>query len=455
MNHSNPKVMDDLIIIGAGPGGYETAVLAAQNGLKTVIIEDKTPGGTCLNEGCIPTKALCRNAEVYSLMKNSSVYGFSANYRIDWNVVMQRKNEVVQTLVSGVEFLLKNKFITYVQGKAEFINSHTVKVGEETYSATNIMIATGSVTKYLPCEGLHLPGVLTSAEILDIDHLPTHLCVIGGGVIGLEFASIFNSFGCEVTVLEYAKEILPNFDTDISKRLKNSLKGKGINILNQASVLGVSRNGSNLSVHYDLKGTLSEVSADTVLLAVGRTPNLQSLNLDEVGITYTNKGIQTDENMQTNIPGIYAIGDINGRCMLAHAASYQGRRALNHILGKPDRIRFDVVPAAVFTVPEAASVGLTEDQCKVQGLKYKAKKSLFRANGKALSMNETDGMCKLIASDEGKILGCHLFGAHSADLVQEITALMNMNATVNDLQNIIHAHPTLGETVQEAARAFE
>src|SRR5574344_579672 len=447
--------MDDLIIIGAGPGGYETAVLAAQKGLKTIIIEDRKPGGTCLNEGCIPTKALCRNAEVYSLIKEGATYGCPAEYKLDWNTVMQRKNDVVNTLVGGVEFLLKNKLITYVQGKAILVDAQTVKVGEETYSAKNVIIATGSVTKYLPCEGLHLPGVLTSTEILDIDHLPKRLCVIGGGVIGLEFASIFNSFGCEVTVLEFFKEVLPNFDSDISKRLKASLKAKGINIVNQAAVTGVTEAYGKLSVHYDLKGSPAEEAADTVLLAVGRTPNLDSLNLADAGIEFTPKGIITDENLQTNIPGIYAIGDINGKCLLAHAASFQGRRVINHILGKTDKIRLDIVPAAVFTVPEASMVGLTEEQCKAQGLSYKAKKAMFRANGKALSMNETDGMSKIIAAEGGKILGCHMFGPHSADLIQEITTLMNLNATVDDLQNMIHAHPTLGEVVQEAARGFQ
>jgi len=387
-------------------------------------------------------------------MKEGATYGCPANYQLDWNVVMQRKNEVVRSLVEGVEFLLKNKLITYVQGKAVLVDSKTVRVGEKTFSARHIIIATGSVTKYLPCEGLHLPGVLTSTEMLDIDHLPSRLCVIGGGVIGLEFASIFNSFGCQVTVLEYAKEILPNFDTDISKRLKVSLKGKGINILNQAAVTGVTKAEDQLIVHYDMKGVSTEEKADAVLLAVGRIPNLDSLNLAETGIEFTQKGIVTDDNLQTNIPGIYAVGDINGKCMLAHAATFQGRHVINHITGETDKIHLDLVPAAVFTSPEASMVGLTEEQCKAQGISFKSKKALFRANGKALSMNETDGLCKIIAGEDGKILGCHMFGAHSADLIQEVTALMNMNATVNDLQNIIHAHPTLGEVVQETARAF-
>ncbi len=222
----------DIIIIGAGPGGYETAVEAAANGLSTTIIEAAMPGGTCLNEGCIPTKTLCKSAEVADTLADAANLGFEVSYSANWNRVMERKSEVVGKLVSGVEFLLRNKLITYVKGTARFVDAHTVAVGDETYSAPNIVIATGSVTKYLPIEGLHLPGVITSREILNIDHIPEKMVIIGGGVIGLEFASIFRSFGTEITVVEYAKEILPNFDTDISKRLTAALIARGIEIMN-------------------------------------------------------------------------------------------------------------------------------------------------------------------------------------------------------------------------------
>ena len=307
----------------------------------------------------------------------------------------------------------------------------------------------------MPIEGLHLPGVLTSKEMLDIDHVPQRLCIIGAGVIGMEFASIFNSFGSQVTVVEFMKEILPNFDTDIAKRLKQALSKRGIEIINQAGVKAVERrDDGTLVVNYEVKGAMKACEADTVLLAVGRAANVDSLNLADAGIEFTPKGIPVNENMQTNVPHIYAIGDVNGRCMLAHAATFQGMRALHHILGEADAIRLDIVPAAVFTSPEAAMVGLTEEQCKAQGIAYVAKKSFFRANGKAVSMNETDGMCKLLADNEGHILGCHLFGAHAADLIQEVCALMNRNATVQDFKSIIHAHPTLGEVVQAAAHEF-
>ncbi|MEG2156906.1 MAG: dihydrolipoyl dehydrogenase [Bacteroidaceae bacterium] len=453
----------DLIIIGAGPGGYETAILAAKAGLQTVIIEADKAGGTCLNAGCIPTKCFCRNAEILQNLKDAETFGITANYCFDFQKAVERKNQVVANLNNGIESLLKHPLITRVNGKASFVNTTTVCVEKATnrngepieteYTAKNIIIATGSVTKFLPIEGAHLPKVLTSTEMLNLDRIPLRLCIIGGGVIGLEFASIFNAFGSEVTVVEFCKEILPNFDSDIAKRLKPTLKSKGINIINQAAVSNIREEGKNYVVSYDTKGKTMDIETDLVLMAVGRGANLASLNLAEIGIATERKGISVDDNMLTNISGIYAIGDINGRCQLAHAAYFQGRRALNHLLGKTDNIRFDIMPAAVFTNPEAATVGLTEDYCKANGMICKTHKAFFRSNGKALSMNEPEGMVKIITDEAGKLLGCHLFGAHAADLIQEITALLCKNSTLDELYNIIHAHPTLGEVVMNAAEA--
>ena len=326
-------------------------------------------------------------------------------------------------------------------------------VGEETFTAENIIIATGSTAATLPIPGNDLPGVITSRELLNIDHVPPRLCIIGAGVIGLEFASIFTSFGSEVTVVEYAKEILPRFDSDMAKRLRQSLGKRGITITTQAAVSAIAQNGDELTVTYTRKGKEETVVADKVLMAVGRRPNLASLNLEEVGIEATPRGVVVNENMQTNIPHIYAIGDIIGGYMLAHAATFQGIRALNHIMGTPDKLNLNVMPAAVFTMPEAATVGLTEDECKEKGIACTCKKSFFRANGKAVCLDETDGFCKLVVGDDGKLLGCHLFGPHAADLVQEVCALISVGATLDDLQNIIHTHPTLGEVIQTAAHS--
>ncbi len=445
-----------LIIIGAGPGGYETAVLAAQRGVEVTLIESRAIGGTCLNEGCIPTKAFCKNAQVIDELREAELYGIDGlSYNFNFAAVAERKNRIVEQLKQGVATLLGHKLIHLVEGQAKFVDAHTVEVNGETYSADNIIIATGSVSKFLPIEGAHLPGVLTSKEMLELTEIPRRLCVIGAGVIGLEFASIYNSFGSEVTVVEFAKEVLPRFDTDIAKRLKQSLSKRGINILTQTGVTAITQDGEEMTVAYSRKGKEESIVVDRVLMAVGRRPNTDSLNLSDVGIQFTPGGITVNEMMQTNIPHIYAIGDIVGGIMLAHAATWHGIRALNHLMGYTnDGIRLDVVPAAVFTVPEVATVGLSEEECKAQGLEYSCQKSFFRANGKALCINETDGMCKLIVATDGRILGCHLFGPHAADLVQEVCTLITNNGTIEQLKRVIHAHPTLSEVVQTAAHAF-
>ena len=497
-----------IIIIGAGPGGYETALLAAKRGVETVLIEAGPVGGTCLNEGCIPTKSFCKNAQFLDELQHSEQYGVSVtDFKFDFNKVTERKNAVVEQLKSGVESLLSHKLITLVRGRASFKDDHTVTViptassalssdhsitpsahsvtpsvhsvipseVEESpleFTADYIIVATGSTSATLPIPGADLPGILTSKEILDIDHVPQRLCVIGGGVIGLEFASIFRSFGSEVTVLEYCKDILPRFDTDLAKRLKQSLSKRGIEINTQAQVTGIELLNSvretegqtpkeEYSISFTRKGKEENIIADKVLMAVGRRAATASLNFSDVGVEFTSKGLCINQFMQTNIPHIYAIGDINGQMMLAHAATFQGIVALDHLMGIENDIDLSVMPAAVFTSPEAAAVGLTEDECKEKGIPVKCCKSFFRANGKAVSMGETDGFCKIVVAAEPKdgeeeayeprrILGCHLFGPHSADIVHEVCALINTKATIDQLRSIIHAHPTLSEVLQMA-----
>ena len=281
-----------LIIIGAGPGGYETAVLAAQRGMEVVLIEANAVGGTCLNEGCIPTKAFCKNAQVINDLHEAESYGIeNLNYNFNFAAVTERKNRIVEQLKQGVSTLLGHKLIHVVEGKAQFVNDHTVEVNGEQYSADNIIIATGSVSKFLPIEGAHLPGVLTSKEMLELTEIPRRLCVIGAGVIGLEFASIFNSFGSEVTVVEFCKEVLPRFDTDIAKRLKQSLSKRGIEILTQTGVTAIKQEGEEMQVSYSRKGKEESITVDRVLMAVGRRANTDSLNLADVGIEFTPAGI--------------------------------------------------------------------------------------------------------------------------------------------------------------------
>ena len=489
-----------LIIIGAGPGGYETALLAAKRGVEVVLIESGYVGGTCLNEGCIPTKAFCKNAEVLDGLREAEAFGVTGlSYDFDFKAVAARKNAVVEQLRGGVEGLLGHKLITLVRGKASFKDAHTVLVeplrhsfacasatssmSEEQsdvaicteYTADYIIIATGSISASLPIPGADLPGILTSREILDLEEVPQMLCVIGGGVIGLEFASVFRSFGSEVTVLEYFKEILPRFDSDLSKRLKQSLGKRGIEINTQVQVTAIEEVSAVIStedgdrveksiykVSFTRKGKEEVIEADKVLMAVGRKANVGSLNLADVGIEFTPRGIVVDEKtMQTNISHIYAVGDINGKMMLAHAATFQGIVALDHIMGIENGIDLSVMPAAVFTSPEAASVGMTEEDCKEAGIPIKALKSFFRANGKAVTMGETDGFCKVIVAAEpkegaespyepGRILGCHLYGPHASDIVQEACALISRKATLKEFEDIIHTHPTLTEVLQSA-----
>ena len=454
-----------IIIIGAGPGGYETALLAAKRGVEVILIEAGPVGGTCLNEGCIPTKAFCKNAEVLDGLREAAGFGVTGlSYGFDFRTVVERKNAVVDQLRGGVEGLLGHKNITLVRGKASFKDPYTVYVDGQEYIADYIIIAIGSVSASLPIPGADLPGVMTSKEILDIEEVPKRLCVIGGGVIGLEFASIFRSFGSEVSVLEYCKDILPRFDTDLAKRLKQSLGKRGIDINTQAQVTGISENAGEYTVSFTRKGKEESVVADKVLMAVGRRANLDSLNLSDVGIECSRRGVAVNEVMQTNVPHIYAIGDINGSMMLAHAATFQGIVALDHIMGIDNEIDLSVMPAAVFTSPEAASVGLTEDECKDKAIPVKCLKSFFRANGKAVTMGETDGFCKIVVAAEpkegdlspyepGRILGCHMYGPHSSDIIQEACALISRKATLEQFRDIIHTHPTLTEVLQSAVHA--
>lgn len=395
----------DLIIIGAGPGGYRAAEYAAKQGLKVVIYEGDAVGGTCLNVGCIPTKA----------------YVHSTTF----TEARERMPQVVSQLRSGVETILSHPNITLVREKAVFPLD---------IQAKNVIIATGSETKWLPIKGADTdPRVVDSTGLLNLDTFPKRLAIIGAGVIGMEFASVFNRFGTEVTVIEFLKECLPALDSDIAKRLRKYLERQGITFKMKTAVENI-----------------ADIDADVVLMATGRKPRVQA-DFANAGIECDERtGIKVDENFETTKKGIYAIGDVNGKQMLAHAAEMQAVHAVNHILGKEDAIRFDIMPAAIFTTPEAACVGPTEDILKEKGLAYECRKAFWRANGKALTMNETEGMLKLFSEPgSGRILGCHAYGAHSADIIQEVSSLMCRDTTVAQLRDMVHIHPTLGEILSE------
>ena len=407
----------DLMIIGAGPGGYRAAEYAAKQGLQVTIVEQQEVGGTCLNRGCIPTKT----------------YVHSATFA----EAVERQQQVVAQLRSGVEGILSAPGIALLRGHASFLDAHTVVVGDDTVSAKNIIIATGSTAKLPPIADIDDPRVVTSTELLQMTERPNRLCIIGAGVIGMEFASVFNRFGSEVTVIEFMKECLPMVDSDIAKRLRKLMEKRGIAFRMKTAVQ-----------------QLADIDADTILIATGRQANTEGLNLQAVGITPDARGfIPVDDNMQvTLLPSlpIYAIGDVNGRQLLAHAAEMQAVRAVNHILDRQDGIRFDIMPAAIFTDPEVACVGPSEDELKANGDDYLCRKAFWRANGKAMAMNQTEGMLKLFSDAEDRIIGCHAYGVHAADIIQEVSVLMCRDTTITQLRDMVHIHPTLGEILKAA-----
>ena len=420
----------DLLIIGAGPGGYRAAEYAAKQGLKVVIAEEGEVGGTCLNVGCIPTKT----------------YVHAATFA----EARERMATVIPQLRSGVEGILSHPNITLLRGRASFVSSSECSICGDVVAAKNIIIATGSETKWLPIKGVDDPRVVDSTGLLQLETLPKKLCIIGAGVIGMEFASVFNRFGSEVTVIEYLKECLPALDSDIAKRLRKILEKQGVTFKMKTAVENI-----------------ADLDADVILMATGRKPRTAGLGLETLGVTLEKNGaIPVNDHFQLPLlleraggeAGLYAIGDANGRQMLAHAAEMQAVHAVNHILGKTDAIRFDIMPAAIFTEPEAACVGPTEDQLKEQGIPYECHKAFWRANGKALAMGETEGMLKLFITPpsqggdggESRILGCHAFGAHAADIVQEVSVLMCRDTTVAQLRDMVHIHPTLGDILVSA-----
>lgn len=436
----------DIIIIGGGPGGYKTATYAASKGLTVLVVEKAELGGTCLNCGCIPTKTYARNAEIIQTLKEADVYGLDElSFSFNFKTAYERKNNVIDALRNGISTLLSAPGITVVKGEAVLKSASSVSVNGEEYSAKNIIIATGSDSKTLPIADLDADMICDSTWLLSTDTLPKRICIVGAGVIGMEFASILNSFGCEVSVVEFLKECLPALDGDIAKRLRKCLEKRGVAFYMQSGLKSAAKG----KVVFEKKGKETELETEKVLLAVGRKPNVEGLGLDEVGIAYDKKGITVTDMMQTSVPGVYAIGDVNGRQMLAHAAEMQGKRAVNSILGLQDDIRFEIMPAAIFTNPEAACVGKTEELLKAEGVEYICQKHYYRANGKALAMNETEGMLKLLAGKDGLIIGCHVYGAHAADLVQEVSVLMCRNTTLQQLHDMTHIHPTLSEIIVE------
>lgn len=446
--------MRDLIIIGAGPGGFDTAIYAKEHGLDVVLIERHKVGGTCLNDGCIPTKALYHNAKKIKDMKSLDVFGIRvSDYKIDYDVIKNRKETIVGNQIKNILTTIKKLKIDLLQGEAQIIDRNTVLINNEEIKTKNIIVATGSNPKTLNFKGSDLEVVKTSKDLLSLDIFPKKMVVIGAGVIGCEMASIFNQFDTEVSLIEYQDEILPPLDKEIKKRARNLYKRSGINIYINSSLKEVVQKDGTYFVSIESKGKLIEIETDFVLVSTGRKPNFGNLHLDELGIKYTNFGITVNEYFETTVPNVYAIGDVTGLLMLAHKATYDGYKVVSHILNKEMSINFNLVPSVVFTLPEIASVGVVEKE--LEGTNYQKNKFLFKTNAKAQCLNETDGFIKMLVDESGILVGCHIIGPHASDLIHEVTSIMYTNIRINEYKNIIHAHPTISEVVGECIKGFQ
>lgn len=445
----------DILILGGGPGGYYAAIRAAQLGAKVAIIEKENLGGTCLNWGCIPTKTLYRNAEILYLLKNAHEFGINVDgYSIDISKIHERKNEIINNLRSGIEFLMKAYNIEVIKGKGVLKDKNTITVTLSTgevkdVTGNNIIIATGSKEAIPDIPGNDLEGLMTSNEALEFKEVPKHLVVIGSGVIGIEFATIFNAMGSEVSVI-ISSAVLKRMDSEIQKRLEVSLKKKGIKFRRDGRASRVEKENGIFQVFTNGKKGEVKIEGDAVLIASGRRANVEGINLQGVGVEFDSKGIVVDENLQTNVKGIYAIGDVVGKTMLAHVASHHGISVAEHIMGIKSNINHHVVPDCTFTFPEVAGVGITEDAAKLKGMNYKTSKFLFASNGKALSLGEPEGFVKVIADENDYVIGVHIMGPHASDLIHEGTIAISNHLKIDDIAKTIHAHPTLAESFAEA-----
>lgn len=448
-----------IAIIGSGPGGYVAALRAGYYGKKTVLIEKEMLGGTCLNWGCIPTKAFVRSAELFSDIKNAKSFGLEVeNAEVNFPAVVKRKDQIVKRLVGGIDYLLKQNNVVKLQGRASFIDSKKLKIENEDKTeeieAENIIIATGSKAAKLPIPGADLDGVLNSREVLDLKELPESMVIIGGGIIGMEFAFIFSSFGVEVTVVEYLEQLVSGVDSEIAKELLRSAKRRKINVKTSSEVKEIKNYSDGYEVIYLNKDKEKSVKAEKILMAVGRKPYHQGLNLENSGVEITEKrkAVKVNKKMQTNVDGIYAVGDVTDKVLLAHVASHQGVIAVENIMGKDKKMSYHAVPGAIFSSPEIGTVGLSEDEAAAKGIDYKVGNFPFAANGKVLAMGERDGKVKIIAEKgSNKIIGAAVIGLAASDLIAELTLAVNLGLTADQLAETIHAHPTTAETIHEAA----
>jgi len=452
----------DVIIIGGGPGGYVCAIRAAQLGLRTACVERRaTLGGTCLNIGCIPSKALLQSSENFEEAGHAFAdHGVVIeSVKLDLSRMMARKNEVVSANVKGVEFLFKKNKVDWLKGSGRVAGPGLVDVDGTQYAAKHIVIATGSESVALPGVELDESAIVSSTGALELDHVPDQLVVIGGGYIGLELGSVWKRLGAEVTVIEYLDRLVPGMDAEIAKTFERVLGKQGIKFRLSTKVTGAihGNDGVTLTVEPAQGGEAEQIKADVVLVAIGRRPHTEHLGLEEAGVALDDRGrVQVDAHYATNVAGIYAIGDVIAGPMLAHKAEEEGVALAERMAGQAGHVNYDVIPGIVYTWPEVASVGKTEDELKKLGISYKVGKFPFTANGRARAIGNTDGFVKLLADkDTDRLLGAHIIGPDAGTLIAELATAMEFGASSEDVARTCHAHPTLSEAVKEAALAVD
>jgi len=454
--------MYDVVVIGSGPGGYVAAIRGAQLGGRVVVVEANKLGGCCLNRGCIPTKALVRSAEVYLTAVHGAEFGTNTGeVTFDLGVAMARKRKVVEQLVSGVERLLASNKVELVRGWASVSDPGRVIVkqgdgGTLDLETRNIILATGASQQKPPVSEASLALTISSDDALELGHVPKTMLVIGGGVLGVEFACIYNSWGTKVDIIKRSPVILPPIDDEIARRLMVVLRRKGITVNSGMYIKEIVETGDGEKlVRCDTKeGGKVEYRAEVVLVAMGMVPDFGGIDLGRLGVAYDRKGIKTDSRMRTSVAGIYAIGDVVGKYYLAPVASAEGIVAMDNIFGHDAEMDYTVVPGCVFSIPEVASVGLKEAEAREAGIPVKVSKFPFSANGRAVAMGETEGVVKIVAGEDGRLLGMHIMGPHADDLIHEGAVALKMKASARDLAEMIHAHPTLPETIMEASHGI-
>jgi len=450
----------DVVIIGGGPGGYVAAIRAGQLGLKTTMVEWDEVGGVCLNWGCIPSKSLLRNAEVLTLFRRAEEFGISFNnLQYDFGKAISRSRRVVKRLTTGVESLLKKNKVDHIRGYARLKDTHTVEIDGDSQALTagNVIIATGARTRPVP--GLEVDGeaLITSREALELSEVPSPIVIVGGGATGVEFAYLYRAYGAEVTVVEMLPHLVPNEDEEIGQQLERSFVSQGIQVLTGSWVTEVRKGSGDVNLTVETPNGAKELACQRVLVAVGVQGNSDGLGLEELGIEVERSFIKVDERMQTSVPGVYAIGDVNGKLLLAHVAQAQGIVAVETIAGMESRpLDYKKMPRATYCQPQVTSFGYTEKEAIDMGYSVKVGRFPFRANGKALALGESDGLVKVVVDgDSGEIVGAHMIGTEVTEMLAELTMTSLLEGSVKELGWLVHSHPTLSEAVKEAALAVD